>query len=59
MDHAILAVGYGNENGLGYLIVKNSWGPGWGEGGYIRLAVENGPGPCGVNMAPSYPTTTN
>lgn len=34
--HAVLLVGY-NDDGK-YFIVKNSWGPGWGEGGYFRIA---------------------
>jgi len=37
IDHAVQAVGYGASGGKSYWIVRNSWGPGWGEKGYIRL----------------------
>ena len=35
IDHAVVAVGYGSN----YYIVRNSWGTGWGEGGYLRVAL--------------------
>lgn len=47
IDHAVAMVGYGNEGGKDYWIVRNSWGSGWGEGGYIKLAAHEGNGVCG------------
>ena len=55
LDHAVLAVGYGVENGLNYWLVKNSWGTSWGDNGYIKLAAVEGEGICGVQMVPVYP----
>jgi len=37
MDHVVLVVGYDLLHTPPYWIIKNSWGPSWGEGGYIRL----------------------
>lgn len=53
VDHGVQLVGYGTDGGKGYWIVRNSWGPAWGEQGYIRIARKGeGEEPCGVDSTP-------
>ncbi|CAG9313006.1 unnamed protein product [Blepharisma stoltei] len=55
LDHAVLIVGFDTTSHPGNWIVKNSWGTGWGDQGYIYIAISDGKGVCGINMTPSYP----
>jgi len=50
VNHAVNAVGYGTDGGVDYWLIRNSWGTGWGESGYIRLkrGSGNGSGMCSV-----------
>ena len=53
INHAVVLVGYGTDEktGLEYWLVRNSWGPKWGESGYIRL-LRNEDKVCGIDTTP-------
>ncbi|KAK8803464.1 hypothetical protein WA158_001158 [Blastocystis sp. Blastoise] len=56
ISHYVAAVGYGEENGKKYFIIRNTYGENWGEKGYIRLAyTEEGMGMCGIYIDGKYP----
>jgi hypothetical protein len=39
--HAVIIIGWDDNNEDGYWIVKNSWGTDWGEGGYFKIKFYN------------------
>ena len=69
INHAVQLVGVGvDASGVGYWIIRNSWGANWGEDGYIRLIREGNYtcapivgskseacGPCGILYSGLYP----
>lgn len=50
LNHGVLLTGVTSADGSWK--IKNSWGTGWGESGFIRLAKGN---TCGVCNVASYP----
>jgi len=52
VDHAVTAMGYGEDNGRKYWTIQNSWGQEWGESGHIRLERHDNGDYCGMNNDP-------
>eukprot|EP00929_Paragymnodinium_shiwhaense_P080458 TRINITY_DN4195_c0_g1_i2.p1 TRINITY_DN4195_c0_g1~~TRINITY_DN4195_c0_g1_i2.p1 ORF type:complete len:408 (-),score=104.34 TRINITY_DN4195_c0_g1_i2:476-1699(-) len=58
INHAVVLFGMGKEHGDHYWLVRNSWGPDWGEKGYIRIfrsetAEKEDGDTCGTDHDPS------
>jgi C1A family cysteine protease len=54
VDHCVQGVGYNLDGATPYWTVRNSWGTGWGERGYIRIA--KGKDLCKIADDVTYPT---
>lgn len=46
VNHCVVLVGYGTENGQDYWRFQNSWNTNWGEAGFFR--VKRGENACGI-----------
>ena len=59
VNHGVLIVGYGTEDGIDYWLVKNSWGTDWGDNGYVKIMRSNSvsdKGVCGIGSRVSFPS---
>ncbi|XP_060523576.1 procathepsin L-like [Cylas formicarius] len=54
VNHGVLIVGYGNEAGRDYWLIKNSWGSSWGENGYFKI-IRNRGNQCNLASYTMYP----
>ncbi|XP_036433805.1 cathepsin S, ortholog 1 [Colossoma macropomum] len=54
VNHAVLVVGYGQDKGQDYWLIKNSWGSAWGENGFVRMARNKNQ--CGIANFAIFPT---
>jgi len=50
VNHGVLLVGYGTQDGETFWIIKNSWGISWGQQGYYYISTAKGA--CGVQTLP-------
>ena len=53
LDHCVELVGWGEEAGVPYWTVRNSWGTEWGESGFARL--ERNTDTCGIGRQAILP----
>lgn len=56
IDHGVLLVGVFQNSTQNYWKIKNSWGTGWGENGYVRIDRSlNGGNLCDICSYAYYP----
>ncbi|CAI5988506.1 unnamed protein product [Closterium sp. NIES-64] len=64
LNHVVLLVGYrlvGKDSRFPHMappfwIIRNSWGPDWGDGGHMRMDIQGGDGVCDIKSLPGlYP----
>jgi len=46
INHAVLLVGYGTENGVPFWKIMNSWGKSYGQNGFIKMTRQGDK--CGI-----------
>ncbi|KAL8126797.1 hypothetical protein AgCh_013911 [Apium graveolens] len=58
LNHGVTVIGYGEDHGKKYWLVKNSWGTDWGEDGYMKIerGIKDPKGSCGIAMEASFPS---
>lgn len=49
--HAVKILGWGEDSGVPYWLVANSWSPHWGEKGFFR--IKRGVNECGIETSPA------
>lgn len=57
INHAVLATGYGTENGVKFWNIKNSWSTEWGVKGYFK--IQRDVNMCAISQCNSYPLIDN
>lgn len=55
INHAVLLVGYNNQENNSYWIIQNSWGNEWGQDGFAKIKMKNGRGVLDCQLYGVYP----
>jgi len=54
IDHAVNMIGYGSDSNGKYWLMRNSWGTGWGESGYMKFERTDEEGSVGTGAVLMY-----